>query len=396
MALAITTLEHRSRADDPAVYDMLCKGDSIGVFQVESRAQINMLPRLKPREALRSGHPGRDRPPRPDPGRHGPSLSAPPRGQGEGRVSLARAAARSADELHELLGKTFGVPLFQEQAMKLAIVAADFTPREANQLRRAMATFRNVGTHATISRRRWSSGMVARGYERDFAERCFEQIEGFGSYGFPESHALSFARLVYVSSWIKCHHPAVFACALLNSQPMGFYAPAQIVRDAREHGVEVRADRRQCQRLGQHAGTRDDGALALRLGFRQIDGFREEWADAIVAARARRLRQRSRTWPAAPRLPARALRLLADADAFRSIGARPARGAVGGAAHAARRSCRCSPPPRRANWARSPMRSLPAMPLAEHVVADYQTTRLSLKGHPMAVPARRSSRAKAC
>ena len=175
-----------------------------------------------------------------------------------------------------------GVPLFQEQAMKIAMVAAKFTPEEANGLRRAMATFRNVGTIPYS--RRWSSGMVARGYDRDFAETCFQQIEGFGSYGFPESHAASFALLVYVSAWLKCHHPAAFACALLNSQPMGFYAPAQIVRDAREHGVEVRpvdvnGSAWDC--------TLEDGAL--RLGFRLVEGFQQSWAERLVEARRQRL-----------------------------------------------------------------------------------------------------------
>ncbi|MEG8018794.1 error-prone DNA polymerase [Sphingomonas sp. LR55] len=225
-------------AEDDRVYNMLCKGDSIGVFQVESRAQINMLPRLRPRvlydlvvqvAIVRPGpiegdmvHPYLRRRsgkevaeyPSPDP-KFGPP-----------------------DELKQLLRFTYGVPLFQEQAMKLAIVAAGFTPNEANQLRKAMATFRKVGGMDNFQAK-LIGGMVGRGYEREFAERCFKQIEGFGSYGFPESHALSFARLVYVSSWIKCFHPAVFCCALLNSQPMGFYAPAQLVRDAVEHGVTV-------------------------------------------------------------------------------------------------------------------------------------------------------------
>ncbi len=210
--------------EDPAVYDMLCRGDSIGVFQVESRAQINMLPRLRPREfydlvievaIVRPGpiqgdmvHPylrrrqGLEKPDLPSPSpEHGP-----------------------ADELKQVLGRTLGVPLFQEQAMRIAIDAAKFTPEEANQLRRSMATFRNAGTiHRFFEK--MVTGMVARGYTQEFAERCFHQIEGFGTYGFPESHAASFALLVYVSAWLKCHHPAAFACALLNSQPMGFYAP---------------------------------------------------------------------------------------------------------------------------------------------------------------------------
>ena len=226
--------------EEPEVYDMLCRGDSLGVFQVESRAQMNMLPRLKPRcfydlviqiAIVRPGpiqgdmvHPYLKRRsgkepvtfPCPDP-EHGPP-----------------------DELERILGRTLGVPIFQEQAMKIALDAAKFSSEEANQLRKAMATFRSQGEYRALSRTRWSGGWSSRGYDADFAQRCFDQIKGFGEYGFPESHAASFAHLVYVSSWLKWHYPAAFACALLNTQPMGFYAPAQIVRDAREHGVEVR------------------------------------------------------------------------------------------------------------------------------------------------------------
>jgi len=269
--------------DDPAVYDMLCKADSVGVFQVESRAQMNMLPRLKPRcfydlvieiAIVRPGpiqgdmvHPYLRRrsgmeqvefpSPHPD---HGPE-----------------------DELHQVLGKTMGVPLFQEQAMRLAMVAAKFSGPEANELRRAMATFRRRGTIGKLQDK-MVGRMTARGYPPEFAERCFNQIKGFGEYGFPESHAASFAHLVYVSSWLKCHYPAAFACALLNSQPMGFYAPAQIVRCARDHSVEVRA-------VDVNHSHWDctlepiNGDCALRLGFRQIDAFREEDAKTLVAAR---------------------------------------------------------------------------------------------------------------
>ena len=215
-------------AEDPAVYDMLCKADSIGVFQVESRAQMAFLPRMKPRDfydlvievaIVRPGPIQGDM--------VHPYLR---RRNGEEKVDYP------SEDLRQVLEKTLGVPLFQEQAMKIAIVGAGFTPSEADRLRRAMATFRHVGTIHTF-RDKFIAGMVARGYERDFAERCFRQIEGFGEYGFPESHAASFALLVYVSAWMKHRYPAVFAAALLNSQPMGFYAPAQIVRDAREHGV---------------------------------------------------------------------------------------------------------------------------------------------------------------
>ncbi len=217
--------------DDPAVYDMLCEADLLGVFQVESRAQMSFLPRMRPRNfydlvievaIVRPGPIQGDM--------VHPYLR---RRNGEEKPDYP------SEELREVLKRTLGVPLFQEQAMRIAIVGAGFTPDEADGLRRAMATFRRSGTIQTF-RQKFISGMVARGYERAFAERCFRQIEGFGEYGFPESHAASFALLVYVSAWLKCHYPAVFACALLNSQPMGFYAPAQIVRGASEHGVEVR------------------------------------------------------------------------------------------------------------------------------------------------------------
>jgi len=374
------TLELDLDADDPAVYGMLCKGDSIGVFQVESRAQINMLPRLRPKvfydlvvqvAIVRPGpiegdmvHPYLRRRNKEEPVEFPePSPPHPP------------------DELHDVLGKTFGVPLFQEQAMKLAMVAADFTPEEANGLRRAMATFRNVGTIENF-REKMIGGMVRRGYKQDFAERCFKQIEGFGSYGFPESHAQSFARLVYVSSWIKHYHPAVFACGILNSQPMGFYAPAQLVRDAREHGVEVREVDVNTSGWDNSLERRTDGALALRLGFRQVDGFREEWAKQIADARTapfasvEELARRAN-------LPSRALRLLADADACRSMGlerrpalwdARRVRQGVlplFGAAEANELGLEEDA-------------QLPPTPLVEHVLTDYQTMRLSLKGHPMA------------
>jgi error-prone DNA polymerase len=368
-------------ADDPQVYDMLCRGDSIGVFQVESRAQMNMLPRLRPRTLydltvqvaiVRPGpiegdmvHPYLRRRSGIEPVEY-PS-PAPP---------------HPADELKTLLGQTYGVPLFQEQAMKLAIVAADFTPAQANQLRRAMATFRNVGTMHNF-RTKLVEGMTARGYTAEFAERCFKQIEGFGSYGFPESHALSFARLVYVSSWIKCHHPAVFACALLNSQPMGFYAPAQIVRDVREHQVEVRPIDINASHWDNRLERDIRGRLALRLGFRQMDGFRAAWAEALVQARRaggrfvsiERLARRAD-------LPSAALRLLADADAFGSLGLSRRQ-----ALWEVRRTPSGELPLFAAAKARElgaePDMQLPQMPAAEEVVTDYQVLRLSLKDHPM-------------
>lgn len=367
--------------EQPDVYAMLQRGDSIGVFQVESRAQINMLPRLKPKEfydlviqvaIVRPGpiqgdmvHPYLRR-------RNGlEKVDFPSPSPDQGRW----------DELHGVLGKTMGVPLFQEQAMKLAMVAARFSDKEANRLRRAMATFRNLGTihefEAMMVER-----MVARGYKRDFAARCFEQIKGFGSYGFPESHAASFAKLVYISSYIKCRHPAAFACALLNAQPMGFYAPAQIVRDAREHGVEVRPVDINFSHQDNTLERRDDGALALRLGFRQVDGFHAEWGARLAAARASPFASIEDLTRRA-RLPTRAVKLLADADAFRSMGL-DRRAALW---HARRLPDDDALPLFAAADARElgveEEVSLPRMARSEHIVADYQTVRLSLKGHPM-------------
>lgn len=266
--------------------------------------------------------------------------------------------------------------------MKIAMVAAEFSPEQANGLRRAMATFRHVGTIHKFEEM-MVEGMVKRGYERDFAERCFNQIKGFGEYGFPESHAASFAKLVYISSWIKHHHPAVFACALLNAQPMGFYAPAQIVRDAQENHVEVRkVDINHSH--WDNTLEREDGELALRLGFRQVDGFHQEWADRLLAARTENYESAEDLWQRA-RLPHRALKLLAEADAFRSTGMdrREALWAV-------RRLPDDDPLPlfeaaNRKELSAEPDAKLPTMALNEHVVADYQTIRLSLKAHPMAL-----------
>jgi len=359
-------------SDDPAVYDMLCRGESLGVFQVESRAQMNMLPRMKPRNLydltiqvaiVRPGPIQGDM--------VHPYLR---RRNGEEKVDYpSPAPPYPPDELEGVLGKTLGVPLFQEQAMQLAITAAEFSDADANRLRKAMATFRNAGGMEHFEAM-MVDGMVRRGYEREFAQRCFGQIQGFGSYGFPESHALSFARLVYVSSWIKHYHPAIFAAALLNSQPMGFYAPAQIVRDTQENGVEVRP-------IDVNASGWDNSIedSALRLGIRQIDGFREVWAQAIVKHRPfvsiEDLARRAT-------LPSPALHLLADADAVRSLGFDRREGAW-----EARRTPSDELPLFAAANARELAEEgdamLPIMPLGEHVAADYQMTRLSLKGHPM-------------
>ncbi|MHC2724592.1 DNA polymerase III alpha subunit [Bradyrhizobium diazoefficiens] len=419
--------------DDPKVYDMLCDGESLGVFQVESRAQMNMLPRLKPRTfydlvievaIVRPGpiqgdmvHPylrrrnGQEKVNYPSPSpEHGP-----------------------ADELYKVLHKTKGVPLFQEQAMRIAIEAAKFTSEEANGLRRSMATFRNVGTIGKYEDK-LIGNMVARGYDPNFARSCFDQIKGFGSYGFPESHAASFAQLVYISSWLKYHHPDAFCCGLLNSQPMGFYAPAQIVGDARKNGVEVR-DIDVSYSFAQNTLEQGSGKYcAVRLGFRQIDGFhwldedeehlkrsllsfrgaplganpesigphmpggmdsgldagasprndkKEDWANRIVAARNRRPFTSLEDFARDTGLPKRALILLADADAFRSLGLdrREALWQV-------RRLPDDVPLPlfEAATAREQPdehAKPLPLMPRPEQVVADYQTIRLSLKGHPM-------------
>jgi len=367
--------------DDPAVYDMLCKGDSLGVFQVESRAQMNMLPRLKPREfydlvievaIVRPGPIQGDM--------VHPYLR---RRQGKEAVNYPARAGNLPNELQEILKKTLGVPLFQEQAMRIAMVAAEFSPAEANGLRRAMATFRNVGTIPHF-RALMVERMVARGYERDFAEACFKQIEGFGSYGFPESHAASFALLVYVSSWLKCHHPGEFAAALLNSQPMGFYAPAQILRDAREHGVEVRpAD----VNFSGMDCTMEDGAV--RLGLRMIDGFHASWAAALLAARGDGFADFAALAMAG--LPKPALEHLAGADALQSLGLarRTALWRIAGL-EAVPAS------PLFAEQLRAhPEAELPVMSAGEQVIADYRSLRLSLRAHPCALLRERLGQAKA-
>src|SRR5471030_1684800 len=261
--------------DEKPVYDMLCRGESLGVFQVESRAQMNMLPRLKPRvfydlvievAIVRPGpiqgdmvHPYLKR-----------------RKMDPEKIEYPYPKGGNKDELRNVLHKTLGVPLFQEQAMRIAIEAAEFTSKEANGLRRAMATFRNVGTIGKFESK-MVNNMIARGYDPEFAKNCFNQIKGFGSYGFPESHAASFAQLVYVSSWLKHYHPDAFCCGLLNSQPMGFYAPAQIVSDARKNGVEVREIDVSFSHAQNMLEEQSGDYHALRLGFRQIDGFK--WVD---------------------------------------------------------------------------------------------------------------------
>ena len=386
--------------EDPETYAMLRKGDSLGVFQVESRAQMNMLPRLRPREfydlviqvaIVRPGPIQGDM--------VHPYLK---RRRGAEQVVIPAPAPEHGppDELSSILERTLGVPIFQEQAMKIALDAAKFSSREANRLRKAMATFRSRGMVDELQDM-MVERMVERGYDREFAQRCFNQIRGFGEYGFPESHAASFAHLVYVSSWLKCHFPAAFGCALLNSQPMGFYAPAQIVRDAREHGVsvlpaDVNLSQWDCTLEDIGGGTpangrerargRQERTIALRLGLRQVDGLPEAVAARLIAEReaggayadVAALKDRARIGPAH-------IERLASGDCFGSMQLSrrqalwDARSIVGGAdlplfAAAAARE----------EGAETVRTQLPAMPLSEEVVADYQTTRLSLKAHPMA------------
>ncbi|MGM4987066.1 error-prone DNA polymerase [Tardiphaga sp. 841_E9_N1_2] len=388
----------KSKDDDP-VYQMLQRGESLGVFQVESRAQMNMLPRLKPRTfydlvievaIVRPGpiqgnmvHPYLKR-----------------RAMNPDDIEYPFPKGGNKDELKNVLHKTLGVPLFQEQAMRIAIQAAHFTSEEANGLRRAMATFRNVGTMHTFEAKMVGK-MVDRGYDPVFSQSCFDQIKGFGSYGFPESHAASFAQLVYVSSWLKHYHPDAFCCGLLNSQPMGFYAPSQIVRDARDNGVDVREIDVSFSHSQNTLEERSRRHCAVRLGFRQIDGFKwadpdeererekagkppgEDWGKRIVAARERQLFTSLEDFARDTALPKRALIMLADADAFRSIGL-DRRAAL----WAVRRLPDDVPLPlfEVATAREQPdenAKPLPEMPLPEQVVADYQTIRLSLKGHPM-------------
>jgi DNA-directed DNA polymerase III PolC len=420
-------------AEDPAVYRMLCRADSLGVFQVESRAQMTMLPRLKPQNfydlvievaIVRPGPIQGDM--------VHPYLR---RRRGQEPISYPSKA------LEAVLSKTLGVPLFQEQAMKIAIVAAGFTPAEADQLRRAMATFKRVGTIGTFQRK-MIDGMLANGYTREFAERCFQQIEGFGEYGFPESHAASFALLVYASAWLKCRYPDAFATALLNAQPMGFYAPAQIVRDAHEHGVEVRPPDinhshwdatlepgpRAAERLHElHQEMRDDvhTTHAIRLGLREIKGLKEEDAKLIVEKRI------PLSWPGLSRpstsfsketikdvdarhkaghdeseisiaydsmrdlwlrtgLSPRVLERLADADAFGSLGlsrrealwAAKALGRVGDHDNDLPLFSVDSDATLTRIVSREPDVHLPPMPVGEEVINDYRFLHLSLRAHP--------------
>lgn len=360
-------------AEDPAVYDMLCAADSIGVFQVESRAQMSMLPRLRPRNfydlvievaIVRPGPIQGDM--------VHPYLR---RRRGEEKVDFPSEALR------QVLGKTLGVPLFQEQAMKVAIVAAGFTPNEADQLRRALATFRRI-EDITKFKNRFVDGMITNGYDQDFAERCFKQIQGFADYGFPESHAASFALLVYVSSWLKCHYPAAFTASLLNAQPMGFYAPSQLVRDVQAHGVEVLPVDVNLSDWDCTLELAQKNAFALRLGFRQVKGLREDDMRQLIEVRdTARFKTVEDIWRRTG-LSKSILERIARADGFESM-------------HLARRDGLWAvkglddkPMPLFEAATRirhEPDVTLPPASEGEQVADDYRALRLSLKNHPLAL-----------
>lgn len=353
--------------DDPAVYEMISHADTVGVFQIESRAQMSMLPRLRPKcfydlvievAIVRPGPIQGDM--------VHPYLR---RRNGEEPVEYP------SKELEAILGRTLGVPLFQEQAMKIAIVAAKFTPSEADELRRSMATFKAVGK-IKYFQEKLVNGMTRNGYTEEYAKRVFRQLEGFGSYGFPESHAVSFALLVYVSSWLKCYYPDVFACALLNSMPMGFYQPAQIIIDAQKHGVEVRPVDVNCSDWDNKLEDVPGKRCVLRLGFRQVKGLREEDMKLLTDNRTdpgfRTVSELRDTG-----LADAAIEKLADADAFRSMDhdRREALWEVTSMDHQ-----KALFKGMKSDEAKV---SLPPMSLSEHVVHDYAATSLSLKAHPV-------------
>ncbi|MBB6409660.1 error-prone DNA polymerase [Mesorhizobium sangaii] len=389
--------------EDRQVYKMICRADTLGVFQIESRAQMSMLPRLKPENfydlvievaIVRPGPIQGDM--------VHPYLR---RRQGKEKAEYQKP------ELEAILSKTLGVPLFQEQAMKIAIVAGGFKPGEADELRRAMATFKRTGTIGNY-RQRMIDGMIGKGYTKDFAERCFKQIEGFGEYGFPESHAASFALLVYASCWFKTFYPDVFCAAILNSQPMGFYQPAQLVRDARDHGVDIRnvdvnfsawdctleeASFDPARILPRHAEMR--GVIqtdhALRLGFRQIKGLSKERMEAFVKRRGDGYESVRDVWLRSG-LDVDEIEKLAQADAFRSLGldrreALWAVRALDGKSAAEKLPLFDQPAIRLREL--EPETKLPKMPLGEHVIHDYRSLGLSLKAHPVAFLRERLDRA---
>ena len=356
--------------DDPAVYDMVSAADTIGVFQIESRAQQSMLPRLRPKSfydlvievaIVRPGPIQGDM--------VHPYLR---RRNGEEPVEFP------SKELEDILGRTLGVPLFQEQAMKIAIVAAGFTPAEADELRRSMATFKAQG-QVTHFREKLVNGMVNNGYTPEYALRVFKQLEGFGSYGFPESHAASFALLVYVSGWIKCYYPDVFAAAILNSLPMGFYQPAQLVIDAKNHGVEFRPVDVNQSMWDYTLEERSGKYCIVRMGFRQVKGVREEDMILLIAGRKKPYTTIHALQDAG--LSPTVLEKLADANAFRSLGL-DRRQALWEVSALADRPIGLFAGQSSESASENAV-SLPVMTLSEHVVHDYATTSLSLEAHPV-------------
>nr|MBI1230807.1 DNA polymerase III subunit alpha [Cytophagales bacterium] len=356
--------------DDPEVYEMICQADTLGVFQIESRAQMSMLPRLQPRKfydlvievaIVRPGPIQGDM--------VHPYLK---RRRGDEPVVYP------SKELEEILGRTLGVPLFQEQAMEIAIVAAGFTPAEADGLRRSMATFKAQGLVSQYEKK-LVGGMVARGYEEEFAKRVFRQLEGFGSYGFPESHAASFALLVYVSCWLKYHYPDVFAAALLNSQPMGFYQPAQIVTDARKHDVEVRPVDVNHSHWDNIFEEQSGKYFALRLGFRHVKGLNQQDMEQLVAKRLKPYVHVSDLINVG--VPKAALERLADADAFRSMGLHRRQALWDVLALQGRPVGVFEGQVKETPSEKEVV--LPEVSAMEHVMRDYASTTLSLKSHPV-------------
>jgi len=361
-------------AKDPAVYDMLCKADSVGVFQVESRAQMSMLPRLKPRKYY-------DLVVEVAIVRPGPIQGGMVHPYLKNRADPSKVTYPKP-ELENILKRTLGVPLFQEQAMQIAIDCAGFKPEKADKLRRAMATFRRAGTIHKL-KSDFIEGMKGNGYALEFAERCFKQIEGFGEYGFPESHAASFAILVYDSSWVKHYYPEVFAAALINSQPMGFYAPAQLVRDAKEHGVEVRPPDVNASDWDCTLERSQTNRCALRLGLRQVTGLAEDDVKRMVERRGTEpYRNPADLWRRSG-LTRRQIVALARADAFASLGLsrRDVLWAVRGFSDA--RLPLLDGPTEMRDL--EPAVALPALTLGEQVVDDYGSFSMSLRSHPLAL-----------
>ena len=364
-------------AEDPRTYAMIRRADTLGVFQIESRAQMSMLPRLKPRTfydlvievaIVRPGPIQGD-------------MVHPYLRRREGKEEVVYPKP----ELERVLGKTLGVPLFQEQAMRVAIECAGFTPGEADQLRRAMATFKHTGGVSAFGEK-LIAGMMARGYDEEFARRTFSQLEGFGSYGFPESHAASFALIAYASSWVKCHHPDVFCAALLNAQPMGFYAPAQIVRDAREHGVEIRPVDINCSRWDCTLESAEkEGRFAVRLGMRMVRGLANDQAAILLAGRTdRAFADVEEAWRRGGAQVGSLVRL-AEADAFR-----PSLGLARREALWAIKALRDIPLPLFAAAEGQPapetndqVVALKAMTAGHEVIEDYGHVGLTLRRHPV-------------